>query len=400
MSKKLKIGLFGFGCVGQGLYDIFTKTNSINAEIVKICVKHKDKKRSLPMDYFTFDKDELLNNPDINTIVEVIDMADEAFDIVKYAMEKGKSVVSANKKMIAEHFNELVELQRKHNVSFLYEASSCASIPIIRNLEEYYDNDLLNAFEGIFNGTSNFILSKMIQENKSYDIVLKEAQALGFAESDPTLDVTGMDATYKLCILTAHAFGVVIPPEDIFTYGIQNIGNYELQYAKEKQLKIKIFASSKMINGKLATWTMPQFSRKDIFKLHDVENEYNGVVLEGAFSEAQLLIGKGAGSHPTGSAVISDISALGYDYKYEYKKINRKNRPDRTNDFIIEIYFRYKNDSDLKQINFKEIDVDYKSHGFNYVIGKLKLCDLINSKVIDNPEVFIAQTEKPAKELN
>ncbi len=399
MEKRLKIGLFGFGCVGQGLYDIFEKSNTINAEIVKICVKDRAKKRSLPMDYFTFEKNELLNDPEINTIVEVIDTADEAFFIVKTAMEKGKSVVTANKKMIAEHFQELIDLQNKHHVSLLYEASSCASIPVIRNLEEYYDNDLLNAFEGIFNGSSNYILSKMINEGKNYDDVLKEAQEIGYAETDPTLDVGGYDAKYKLCILTAHAFGIIIKPEDVFNYGIQTISEYELKYAKEKQLKIKLFASSKIIHGKLATWVMPQFC-DDRFRLHNVENEYNGVVLEGAFSDAQQFIGKGAGSHATGSAVISDISALSYNYKYEYKKLNRPNRPARTDDFIIEVYFRYADEEDIAALGFENIKQKFQSDHRNYVIGDIKLHKLIRNPILAKESVFIAQTQIPARELN
>ena len=399
MSKKLKLGLFGFGCVGQGLYDILEKTPSINAEVSKICVKDRNKERPLPMDYFTFDKEELLNDENINVIVEVIDTADEAFDIVKTAMQNGKSVVSANKKMIAEHFDDIVRLQQENKVSFLYEASSCASIPVIRNLEEYYDNDLLNAFEGIFNGSSNYILSHMIKEGKGYEEVLKQAQDIGYAESDPILDVGGFDSKYKLVILTAHAFGMYISPQEVFNYGIQHISDYELQFAQEKNVKLKLFASSKIINGKLASWVMPQFVNES-FKLYNVEYEYNGVVLEGAFSDAQHFIGKGAGSHPTGSAVISDISALAYGYKYEYKKFNRKLGLERINDFIIEVYLRYKDSAVLDQVNFESIDEHYTGRGFNYVIGKVRLNNLMNSPVVDNPDVFFAQTWRNARELN
>ena len=154
MSTRLKIGVFGFGCVGQGLYDVLHKTRGMKADITKICVKNKNKQRSIPLENFTFDKNEILNNPEIDLVVELIDDADEAYLIVKEAISRGKSVVTANKKMVAENFQELYELQKQHNVSFLYEASCCASIPIIRNLEEYYDNDLLSAVEGIINGTT------------------------------------------------------------------------------------------------------------------------------------------------------------------------------------------------------------------------------------------------------
>ncbi len=139
---SIKIGLFGFGCVGQGLYDVLSKTSGIKAEIIKICVKDKNKQRSIDSSNFTFDKNELLYDDSIDVIVELIDSADEAFEIVSTALKNGKAVVTANKKMLAEHFEELYILQQENKVPLLYEASVCASIPIIRTLEEYYDNDL------------------------------------------------------------------------------------------------------------------------------------------------------------------------------------------------------------------------------------------------------------------
>jgi homoserine dehydrogenase len=148
MSKKLKIGLFGFGVVGQGLHDIIRSQN-LNLEIVKIAIKNPDKKRSLDGHLFTTSHDEILNNPEINTVVELIDDADAAFKIVKTALSNGKNVVSANKKMIAIHLQELVKLQAENGTSLLYEGAVCGSIPIIRNLEEYYDNELLHGISGI-----------------------------------------------------------------------------------------------------------------------------------------------------------------------------------------------------------------------------------------------------------
>ena len=162
-QNSVKLGVFGFGCVGQGLQQVLSETRGINAEISKICIKDGGKKRSLPPDLFTTDGNEILNNPEIDIIVELIDDSEVAFEIVKSALQKRKAVVSANKKMIAENLSELYELQQKHNTPFLYEGSCCASIPIIRNLEEYYDNDLLNSVEGIFNGSTNYILSQCIQ---------------------------------------------------------------------------------------------------------------------------------------------------------------------------------------------------------------------------------------------
>ena len=237
--KKLTIGLFGFGCVGTGLHEVFQKTPTLKANIKLICVKDKQKERTLPLHYFTFDRNEILDDPEINTVVELIDDADAAFEIVTTAMRKGKAVVTANKKMIAEHFNELLDLQRQYNVPLLYEAACCASIPIIRNLEEYYDNDLLESIEGIVNGSTNYILTKTYDEHIPYEAALRDAQQKGYAESDPSLDTGGFDAKYKLLILIAHAFGVVAKPHEIFNLGIDNLGELELAYAKEKKLKNK-----------------------------------------------------------------------------------------------------------------------------------------------------------------
>ncbi len=317
--KKLNIGLFGFGCVGGGLYEVLEKTPTLAANIKYICVKNPNKKRTIVAENFIYDKNIILNDADINVVVELIDDADAAFDIVSTALKNGKAVVSANKKMIAEHFNELLELQHKHNVPLLYEAACCASLPIIRNLEEYYNNDLLESIEGIVNGSTNYILTKTVEENLSYAEALKQAQENGYAESNPTLDTGGFDAKYKLLILIAHAFGIIAKPSDIFNLGIDNIGDMELNYAREKDLKIKLVAQAyKTADGSVAGFVIPKFVSNDN-QLFTVDDVFNGVITKTSFADKQFFVGKGAGAHPTASAVLSDISALSYDYRYENK---------------------------------------------------------------------------------
>ena len=387
--QKLKIGLFGFGCVGKGLYDVLLHTKGLKAEIAAICIKDKNKKRSLPAEFFTFDKSDILNDDSINVVVELIDDADAAFEIVRYAIQKGKAVVSANKKMIAEHFEELLALQKKFDVPFLYEGAACASIPVIRNLEEYYDNDLLTSIEGIVNGSTNYILTKMYRENQDYAVALKEAQALGFAESDPTLDVSGYDARYKLSLLTAHAFGLVVKPEDIFCNGIQSIGKEDLQYAKEKGYKIKLIARTIKSKNKLALSVIPQFiSPTDI--LYNIDDENNGLCVEGVFSDRQFFAGKGAGSYPTGSAVLSDISALTYNYRYEYKKLLQESGLEVSNDITLKIYCRYPDSVRGLDLLFDDVIEEYKSRAFNYKTGFVKLSALHESGLAQNKDVFIA----------
>src|SRR5450631_3974105 len=221
--KQLRIGLFGFGVVGEGLYRILQQTPSLKAVIKKVCIKHPGKKRNAPEDLFTTDRDELLNDPRINVIVEVINETEPAFRIVRTALKNGKDVVSASKKMLAEHLNELLDLQKETGHSVLYEPAACASIPVIRNLEEYYDNDLLHSMRAIVNGSTNFILTKMFEEKLDFKQALLLAQQLGFAESDPSLDIEGVDAVNKWTLLLAHAYGIISDPKKIVFNGIQHI---------------------------------------------------------------------------------------------------------------------------------------------------------------------------------
>jgi len=390
MSKKLSIGLFGFGVVGQGLYDII-KTKNLNIEIVKFAIKDPHKERSLLAHLFTTDKDELLNNPEINTIVELINDTEAAFEIVSRALSSGKNVVSASKKMIALHLEELIELQHKHGTSLLYEGAVCGSIPIIRNLEEYYDNELLHSISGIFNGSSNYILSKGFIEGLDYDSALKQAQDLGFAETDPTSDVGGYDAKYKLVIAAAHAYGVIVQPDEVFNLGIQNLAAQDLQYAREKNLKIKLVPVAKELDdSNVAMFVLPKFVNSTEF-LYNVEYEYNGVTVQAAFADQQFFFGKGAGGHPTGSAVLSDIAALRYSYQYEYKKAKEKTGLQFTNDVEFDIYLRYDDERLVEDLKFISIKERYYSGDYKFVIGKVNLQSLIDNQLqITEGKAFVA----------
>lgn len=371
--NKLNIGLFGFGCVGYGLYEVLQKTPGLQANIKTICVKNRDKKRQIAAEHFTYDKNRILDDPEINVVVELIDDADAAFEIVSTALKNGKAVVSANKKMIADHFTELLSLQRQFNVPLLYEAACCASIPIIRNLEEYYDNDLLQSLEGIVNGSTNYILTKTAEENISYPLALKEAQQKGYAESDPTLDTGGFDAKYKLLILVAHAFGVVAKPADMFNAGIDHIGDLELSYAREKNLKIKLVAQAFKTAEGISCFVLPKFVAKTD-KLYSVDDVFNGVITKTSFADTQFFVGKGAGAYPTASAVLSDISALSYDYRYEYKKLNTVDRLTPPENVYLKIFLRHQpGDSDQLKKYFESIEESYFSHHSGYLVGILSL---------------------------
>lgn len=392
MEKKIKLGVFGFGCVGQGLYNVLNHTRGINAEIKKICIKHPDKKRPIDASFFTTDRNEILDDPEIDVVVELIDEVDAAFEIVSSALRKRKAVVSANKKMIAENFGTLLGLQREFNTSFLYEASCCASIPVIRNLEEYYDNDLLTSVEGILNGSTNYILTNIFQHNQPFEAALKRAQELGFAESDPGLDIKALDPKYKLLIILVHAFGIILTPDDIFNYGIQHLKETDIRYAREKNASIKLIAKCKKMDNKVIAYCMPRFvAHEDT--LNKVTYEYNGLLVEGAFSEHQFFMGKGAGGNPTGSAVLSDISALTYNYRYEYKKISQHLNYGFSQDINLEIFVSYNGNIKPELADFNSISVKHESPDFNYIIGKINLATLKQCGWIQEESISMVLTE-------
>jgi homoserine dehydrogenase len=370
MSKTLNLGLFGFGCVGQGLYHVLHETHGLKARIKKICVKHPEKPRPLPADFFTYSKDEILADPEIDVVVELIDDSNAAFEIVREALKRGKAVVTANKKMLAEHLEEIYQLQQEYDRPVLYEGSVCGSIPILRNLEEYYDNDLISSIEGIFNGSTNYILTEIFDERKSYDEALKKAQELGFAESNPALDVKGFDPKYKLVIAVAHTFGLFVKPDDIINFGIDKISDVDLKFARENGYTIKLIARAFRQEGKVYALVAPQFvDEKHV--LANVRHEFNAVLVQGAFAEKQIFVGKGAGGYPTGSAVLSDISALTYDYRYEYKK-RTQDKYTYSNQATVDVIVSFKDDR-VKPSDFTVFGGGYKGHGLQYLKGSVPL---------------------------
>ena len=388
-GKQLTIGLFGFGVVGKGLYDVLHNTATLQSNIKKICIKNAEKKRSIGAENFTTDAAVLLNDDGINVIVELIDDADAAFEIVKTALQKGKAVVSANKKMIAEHFEELLALQQQYQTPFLYEASCCASMPLIRNLEEYYDNDLLQSFRGIINGSTNFILTKIFQEHLAFNEALLMAQQLGFAESNPKLDTGGFDAANKLSILLAHSFGVIAKTGRFIFNGIENISLPDAGVAKEKKFSIKLVATAqKLKNAKLAAFVLPQFVTESD-DLYHVQNEFNAVTMESTFADKHFFKGKGAGAFPTASAVLSDISALRYNYKYEYKKIYHQTDTELTNDFYLKVFISADDLEKLNKGDFEWIEEWHNGLQYNWLVAIIHAEKLLESDWWREPGVSL-----------
>ena len=391
--NTIKIGLFGLGVVGQGIYRVIGRATNAHAEIKRICVRNIDKPRDLVIDpaLLTDNADDILLDPEINLVVEVVDDAEASYRIVTGALRRGIPVVSGNKAMIARHLPELIEMQRRYDTALLYDASSCGSIPVIRNLEEYYDNDLLLEVKGILNGSSNYILSRVFDHDEDYADALRRAQKLGFAESDPSFDIEGYDSLFKLIIITVHALGVYVAPEQVFTYGISSISDFDIRYAREKRMKIKLVAQVvKVADDRFTMFVMPEFVSPSKY-IYSVDDEYNGVVIRGECYDRQFMFGKGAGSLPTASSILSDVMARRHGYRYEYKKMDYLNLPSYTTDVMLKIYLRYPDEQFLSAIPFASVSEKFVSGTASYVMGEILLSDLIaHRELLRAPGVFVA----------
>ncbi|RAU82595.1 homoserine dehydrogenase [Pontibacter arcticus] len=389
--NKKRIGIWGFGCVGQGLYDVLQHNRHTALEVASICVKHPEKKRTLPASMFTFNPQQLLEDASIDLLTELISDPEEAYLLVKQALLAGKSVISANKKMIAQHLPELIELQQKYGGRLLYEAAVGGSIPILRTLEAYYGNEPLQEVCGILNGSSNYILSKLHEEEISYQDALQEAQELGFAETDPRLDVGGHDALHKICIIAAHGFGALVDPAKVVRLGIEHINTNDVKLAQALGTRIKLVATARLTaSGKLAVQVLPAFV-KPTSELYFVEAEFNGVLLEAKFAGTQFLKGRGAGSHPTGSAVWADVSAALGGYKYNYAKIKQQHLSIDT-EGLITIYLRTALEGELPKLPWLEVT----SFGVNskviQLVGTLRYTDLLlHQRDLEKAGAFIVE---------
>ena len=245
--------------------------------------------------------------------------------------------------------------------------------------------------KGILNGSSNYILSRVFDHKDSYANALAQAQALGFAESDPSFDIEGYDSLFKLVIITVHALGTYVAPERIFTYGISTIHDSDIQYAREKNVKIKLVAQVVKVSDEHFTmFVMPEFVTPAKY-IYSVDDEYNGVVIRGECYDRQFMFGKGAGSLPTASSILSDIMARLNNYRYEYKKMNYIEKPDYTTDITLKIYARYKETDVQGILNFSKIHEQFISEESNYVIGEIPLRELLEKRSqLSGRDVFLA----------
>jgi homoserine dehydrogenase len=395
-NPALRIGLFGLGVVGQGLYDVLQRTPGLRAEVVRVCVKDRHKPRRLPPALFTYSPHDVLDDPRVNVVVELINDHEAAYRYVTAALRQGKAVITANKRMVAHHLQELIDLQRATGAPLLYEASTAGSIPIVRNLEEYYDSDLLSGVEGIVNGTTNYILTQVhravstggVPSGDAYGEALRAAQRLGFAESDPTMDVEAWDATFKTVIIAAHAFGTVVRPDDVVRRGITAVTARDVEVARAHGAVIKLLARAVQHPHGFSASAMPAFVQAND-PLAQVSDEVNAVRVHAAFSDAQLLVGKGAGAHPTASAVLSDIGAQRHGYRYEYKKMGLVGTLPLENHVPVRAYVRTTTGL-LDSIPWVQVEVDHRAIDHHYRIGRVDLEALRASAAFQDPRAFVA----------
>lgn len=368
MKETLSIGLFGFGCVGQGLYRTITDNHLLNARITRIVIKNAEKERTLPADHFSTDPGSILNDPSISLVVELIDDAREALKLVGQALAAGKAVVTANKKMVAENLEELIRLQKRYERPVFYEGAVCGSIPIIQTLENYYISEELHTLEGIVNGSTNYILTRVILENKTYADALREAQENGFAESDPSLDVEGYDATFKLSILLRHALGIRATPDRLFRWGIDRISRRDIRFAATRGFRIKLLARGTLTPDGYLAYVAPHFvNTHDAF--YHINNEFNGIRLHGTYAGSQLLTGKGAGSLPTGLAVLSDIVSYAANRTYHYRPV----REAKISSTPLPVYLSYSENQAPDTDWFSSLDEHFVNEDGGYMIGAITL---------------------------
>ena len=310
-----KIGIIGLGNVGVAVLASFEKYSSLifrrtsfKIEIKKICDRDKLKEKkvkkfSIP---FTTNPLDLINDPDIDIIVELIGGIEPAYTLIAKSFKKGKSVVTANKALLATKGKDIISLAKKANKCIGFEAAVCGAIPLIKNISEGLISCEIKKIYGILNGTTNYILYKMLKENIDFKTSLKEAQRRGLAEKKPKLDIEGIDALYKLCILSYLCYGIWPLPDKVYTEGISKISLLDIVYAQELNYTIKLLAVAKKEKGDLELRVQPTLLPKD-HALAQVPLAYNAVYFDTKPAGELLFYGKGAGGVPTSSSVISDI---------------------------------------------------------------------------------------------
>lgn len=308
----INIAVLGYGTVGSGVIEVLNKNGTsinerANREIkVKYVLDLKDFPGDPVQDLIVHDYNIIVNDPEVQIIVEVMGGVNPAYTFVKEALQKGKSVCTSNKELVAKHGAELLSLAKANKVNFLFEASVGGGIPIIRPLNQSLTADEIQEITGILNGTTNYILTKMAADGLKFDDVLKDAIERGYAERNPEADVEGYDACRKIAILTSLAYGMQVDYEDIYTEGITKITDTDIKYAKALNASIKLLGTSKKEEDKVYAMVAPMLINVK-HPLYSVNDEFNGIFVKGNVLGDVMFYGRGAGKLPTASAVVSDV---------------------------------------------------------------------------------------------
>ena len=309
----VKVAILGYGTVGSGVFEVINTNNEVINKRVgqEVEVKYVLDLRAFPGDpvekVLVHDYELIVNDPEVDVVVEVMGGLEPAHTFVKRALEAGKSVCTSNKALVAKFGPELMEIAKEKSINFLFEASCGGGIPIIRAINGSLTADVLDEITGILNGTTNYMLYKMSTEGSDFNEVLKEAQAKGYAEADPTADVEGHDACRKIAILSSLAYGKFLDFEKVYTEGITKITPEDMQYAKELGMTIKLLGTSRKVSDNEYYALVAPFMIDQSNPLYSVNDVFNGIFVHGNMLGEAMFYGSGAGKLPTASAVVGDV---------------------------------------------------------------------------------------------
>ena len=350
--KKIGVALLGLGVVGSGTYEILTskreyilKNEGIDIEVKAVLDRHPEKAKALGIDesLMAKDIDEIVSNPDIHIVAEFFGGVEPARTFLLKALENGKSVVTANKEMFSKSWQDLEKAGKKSGAGLYFEASCVGGVPIIRTLTDAMQGNHITSLKGIVNGTTNYILSRMSDEGVDYNTCLKTAQELGYAEANPTADVDGFDSMYKNSILSSLAYKKRVPIDKIYREGISSVDVLDLAIGKELGYTMKLLAISKN-HGKMTEARVHPAFLPNEHPLSGVKGSFNAVFINGDNVDDVMLYGRGAGSLPTGSAIVSDIVFAGKNETHRrfYFEEDEVENDTFATDFVTEYYLRFK----------------------------------------------------------
>lgn len=349
--KQVKVALLGLGVVGSGTYRILqnkkeyiASNDKVEIEVVKVLEKNQDRLKELkiPKSMVAKTIDEIVEDKEIQIVAEFFGGIEPAKTFLTKCLKSGKSIVTANKEMLAKSWPELENAAREGNAGIYFEASCVGGVPVIRALTESMQGNNIISLKGIVNGTTNYILSRMIKEKVDYATCLKDAQKLGYAETNPSADVDGFDAMYKNSILSSLAYKKRVPIDMIYREGISNISLKDMEAGTDMGYTLKLLAISKCIDGKIEARVHPAFIPSE-HPLAQVQGSFNALFMHGDNVDDVMLYGRGAGSFPTGSAIVSDIvyaASVTEHRRYAWEEDLDINKNDFEHNFISKYYVR------------------------------------------------------------